>query len=230
MKRTLAILFVMSMIFMVGSSVFAAQATLAEANAQLKTQLANSTLMSYAYETELLIDLPTADVDWFVTSATFEDSTLTLANSYNIYPRNVTITVADPNTADPNFVTVDAFTITVTGVTQKAVSQTETFTFSDWTNGSVMTGDHAYLNLSSVVISDCNGLGGDETITVGFGTKMALTNPLKYTSDVLNVSEISASAEHITATANATYDTVDLSGTAPNGTKDYVIYYRTRND
>jgi hypothetical protein len=163
-------------------------------------------------------DVAAADPNYYHAGDTLEDGEPNLLLDYSIWPRNLVLRI------DPNG-TVDNFTITVTGLTNRLAGDTEVFSFSDWTDRVTLTGDKAWLRIGSITVADCNGLDGTERLYIGTGNKLGLSWPLAAAGDILRAFTNEDITNNITA--DATFDTLDLDPNAPDGTIDYRIWYQT---
>jgi hypothetical protein len=163
-------------------------------------------------------DIPAADPNYYHAGETFENGEPNLLLDYSICPRNLVLRI------DPNG-TVDNFTITVTGLTNRLAGDTEVFEYSDWTDRVTLTGDKAWLRIGSIVVADCNNLDGSERLYIGTGNKLGLTWPIAAAGDVLRVYTREDITDNITV--DAACDTLDLDPNAPNGLLDYRVWYQT---
>lgn len=119
----------------------------------------------------------------YVVSVNLTNIAFTLANQPDV-PRNVTIQVVDTTPS------INAGTITVAGLDVAGVPTLEVFTFPATPAASrTFTGVVMHAQIISITAANVSVLGGagDETITVGCGTVIALPNPIATAAAVKHV-------------------------------------------
>lgn len=127
---------------------------------------------------------------------------------------------------------ITAFTITIIGTDAKGATITETFTAAaGWT----FETSYAYATITSITMSARTGTGAGDTMNVGMGSKLGLSNNITATTDVFKVVKSAAAANAAdysgaaNVTANATYDTVDVStGAAIVAGDKFTVYFKSR--
>lgn len=120
---------------------------------------------------------------------------------------------------------ITALTLTIVGTDGKGETVTETFT----AGGAVWSGEtsNAYATITSITVSARTGTGAGDTLDVGCGSKLGLSNNLQVATSVIKVTKNKADYPAASFTVDATYDTVDVStGAAIVADDDYVITYR----
>ena|GEM_PF-5992238 len=143
-----------------------------------------------------------------------------------IYPRNVIITLVDTNNS------VTGGTARLTGTDARGQSRSEVIAISDTGGGgsSTNTGAAPFATITRLDLYSFAGLDGDEQVTLGVGTQFGLTGVLEAAADVLYVHE------HQGGVVISGGYAVDVTGgqqgitftSAPDGTRDYVVVFRTR--
>ena len=128
---------------------------------------------------------------------------------------------------------ITAFTIVIVGVDAKGAAQTVTInTASGWTGETTV----AFATITSITLTARTGTGAGDTINIGIGSVLGLAMDIAAAADVFKVSKASLAAGLATdftgvanVTANATYDTVDVStGAAIVDGDDFTISYFTK--
>jgi hypothetical protein len=118
---------------------------------------------------------------------------------------------------------ITAFTLTFVGVNAKGETVTETFTATAWSGET----SNAFATLTSVKLTARTGTGATDTLNVGIGSKLGLSNNLQAATSVIKVTKNKADYPAASYTAEATYDTVDVStGAAIVADDDFTITYR----
>lgn len=124
-----------------------------------------------------------ATTNRYVTSVNLTNIAFTIANQPDT-PRNVTIQVVDTT---PSIV---AGTITIVGLDVAGMATLEVFTFTSPAQASwTFTGVIMHAAITSITAAGVSVLGGsgDETITAGCGTVIALPNPIVAATAVKHV-------------------------------------------
>jgi hypothetical protein len=135
-------------------------------------------------------------------------------------PRNITFTTSSH--AD-----IDAVACVITGLDIDGNALTETVTLTDG-GGVTDAGVKAFASVSSIVIPAQSGSGG--TVEIGFGVLIGLTVKAKARGGTIGIiQEIEAGSVVATGTfaapaTGAPYGTYSANN-APDGAKDYVLYY-----
>jgi hypothetical protein len=127
---------------------------------------------------------------------------------------------------------ITAFTLTITGVNAKGKTVSQTFTAaSGWT----FTTNEAYATITSIILSARTGTGAGDTMDVGVNDVVGLANNIEAAGDVFKVVKNVAAGNAVdysgaaNITAEATYDTVDLStGAGIAAADNFTIYYKSR--
>jgi len=135
-------------------------------------------------------------------------------------PRNVTIAVTDGDAS------ITAYTIIINGIDAKGNIVAETFLLA---GGLAQTGNIAFATITSVQITVLAGGGVGDTLDVGIGSKLGLSNIIDVIANVYKCTKNAADYSGAgNITPNATYDTVDVSigGVIVVG-DDLTIWYRT---
>ncbi len=118
---------------------------------------------------------------------------------------------------------ITAYSITVAGVNAKGKTVTETFTEASGWSGTL---SQPYATVTSITMTSRTGTGVGDTMDIGTGSKLGLTNELYATGDVYKAKKNNADYPAASYTVNATYDTVDVStGGAIVGGDDFTIWY-----
>jgi hypothetical protein len=129
--------------------------------------------------------------------------------------RNVTFTTAGATPADA------PATALITGTNMDGAAQTETVNIAQ--TATIANGVKAFKTITSVVYSA--GDGAAATVSIGFGLKFGLGKKPKARAGLTSaIREIEVGVLVTTGTLDATNRTY-LPATAPDGTRDYCIYY-----
>lgn len=132
-------------------------------------------------------------------------------------PRNLTVSCT--NNAAPSG------NVVIEGVSAKGTPISETFTIVP---GGTATGNRAFATISKITIPATVDGGSADTVSVGIGSKMGLADIIYAIADVYKVKKNNADWALANYTANATYDTVDVStGGAIIAGEDFTIWYGT---
>lgn len=129
-------------------------------------------------------------------------------------PRNLVYTITDGNAG------ISAFSITAVGVGVDGSAVSENITFA---GGLVQQGSKIFASLTSVTVDSVVGEGAGDLLDVGYGVKIGVPLPAGATSFsiVKLVSAGTAEAASATDTTNNSF----TSTTAPDGAKDFEIWY-----
>lgn len=129
-------------------------------------------------------------------------------------PRNLVYTITDANTG------ISAFSITALGKAPDGTTVSETITQA---GGLVQTGSKIFAQLTSVTVNSIVGDGAGDTLDVGYGAKIGLSLPAGSTglSIVKLVTAGTAEAASATDTTNNSF----TSTTAPDGTRDFEVWF-----
>lgn len=119
---------------------------------------------------------------------------------------------------------ITAFTITIIGVNARGKAITQVITEA---NGWTGTFDEAYATITSIIMSTRTGNGAADTMDIGVGGSVGLSNMIKAIGDVYKVSRNNGDySGGGNRTPEATYATVDLTpGAGIVAADDYDIYY-----
>lgn len=129
---------------------------------------------------------------------------------------------------------ITAFSISFSGVDARGNSIGETITQADGWSGET---HNAFATITSIILTARTGTGAGNTMNVGIGSKLGLSNNIVAITDVYKCSKVvvagAAQAADYSGAANitpeATYDTVDVSaGTAIVNNDCYTIWYKSR--
>ena len=119
---------------------------------------------------------------------------------------------------------ITAYSMTVTGVDAKGRTQTETWTQAVGWSGTLNV---AYAKITSIVMTAKIGTGVGDTMDIGTGSKLGLSNLIEATTSVFKVKRNSADYPAASYTVDATYDTVDVStGGVIVGGDCFTIWYK----
>lgn len=120
---------------------------------------------------------------------------------------------------------ITAATVVFVGVNAKGEAVTESFA----AGGAVWSGEtsNAFATITSVKVTARTGTGATDTLNVGIGSKLGLSNPLQAATSVIKVTKNKADYPAASYTVSAAYDTVDVSaGAAIVADDDFTISYR----
>lgn len=157
------------------------------------------------------------DDDWFVTSANMKVGAYTLAHTAPDVPRNVIVTHTAVDAAD----TLGTITVEGTDINDEAI--TETITPS---SGGVAAGAKAFKTITSITGAGWVIGGGNDTIKIGFGTRIGLPDKLANNTVLFAVFNAVREATAPTVTFSSTVlsqNTVDFNS-AWNGSVAEVYY------
>jgi hypothetical protein len=126
---------------------------------------------------------------------------------------------------------ITAFTLSMAGTTAKGVYVSETFTEADGWSGET---DNAFATITNIALTTRTGTGAGDTMDIGIGSKLGLANDIAAAADVFKVVKSAAATNAVdysgaaNVTAEATYDTVDVStGAAIVNGDNFTIYYKS---
>jgi len=158
-----------------------------------------------------------ADPDRIVTSAPYDNGTLTIAAQPDT-PRNITVTVTDANAS------ITAGILTVTGVDPMGNAVVEVM---DITDGLTFTGTKMFGSVTSAVITDEVGSQASTTdvIVIGVGNRIALPQDIVGSQAVKHVYLGGARVAAPVVTAGPQISSVDVSAATYNGTKALQVIY-----
>lgn len=129
--------------------------------------------------------------------------------------RNVTFTTAGATPADA------PATAVITGTDMDGKAQTETVNLAQ--TATIANGVKAFKTITKVEYAAADGTGA--TVSIGFGLKLGVAKKPKARAGLAGIiREIEVGAVVTTGTLDATNRTY-LPATAPDGTRDYAIYY-----
>lgn len=129
------------------------------------------------------------------------------------------LTVSCTNNATPSG------DVMIEGIDAKGNSISEAFTIVP---GGTATGNEAFATISKITIPATVDGGSADTVDVGIGSKLGLSNVINATGDVYKVKKNNADWAAANYTVNATCDTVDVStGGAITGGDDFTIFYKS---
>jgi len=133
-------------------------------------------------------------------------------------PRTLSWTLTHP--------TLTAYTMDIVGVNAKGQPVTETFTEADLWAGET---SNAFATVTSITVHDMTGAAAGDILDVGITDVLGLSNVIYATGDVYKCTKNGADYSGVgNITANATYDTVDVStGGAIGAGDDFTIWYRS---
>jgi hypothetical protein len=121
---------------------------------------------------------------------------------------------------------ITAYSITITGTSAKGTTVTETFTeaVSPWDFETA----NAYALITSIIMTSRTGTGAADTMDIGTGSKLGLTNHIAAVADVFKAKQNAANLVLTKAVAETTYDTVDFAagGGSITGADDLSIWYK----
>jgi len=129
-------------------------------------------------------------------------------------PRNVVINFTDGD------VSIDAFSVTVAGKAPDGNSITETFLFA---GGLDQVGSKIFAKVDSVTLNSINGNGAGDTLDLGYGAKIGV--PLPFGSTGMSIVKLVSNGAEEAASATDTTNNSFTPTTAPDGSKDFEIWY-----
>uniref|UniRef100_A0A6H1ZFD6 Putative pectate lyase n=1 Tax=viral metagenome TaxID=1070528 RepID=A0A6H1ZFD6_9ZZZZ len=134
-------------------------------------------------------------------------------------PRNITVTSVDAAAGAPVLTT----SVIITGKDAKGNTVTETIT----TSGSeTKLGAVAFASVTSQEVDVIAGNGVGDTLSIGIGEILGLSNKINATSDVIKIKKNNANATVATAQVNAVNATYNMSVITLAATDDFTIWYR----
>ena len=135
-------------------------------------------------------------------------------------PRNVVVTITDNNTS------ISDFKIIVFGTTAKGVGNTVQEQFLT-AGGLVQVGKVPFATITEIYIQTMTGRSAGDTLDIGLGSKLGLSNKIYSTSDVYKIKKNNANATVATAQVNTSYDTYDMSVIGIAGGDNFTIWYKS---
>lgn len=173
----------------------------------------------YEYTIQTLTNVPVADVDKFIDAEETVDGALAGTDANPLFARNLVYAITDADTS------IDAFTLVIVGTDQFGNPISDTFTFADGLTGSTT---QAYMTFTSATLSDMNGATEtDDVIDIGEGVLIALGQDLGDNGADTGVYRFVVGTTITTIPAIDTdANTIDLTDSAPDGSKDYTIYMK----
>ena len=167
---------------------------------------------------DVLQDLLEADADGVVTNEDLSAALpieMTLAGQPDV-PRNITW-------AFDAHANITAFSFTIVGVNGQGTAITDTFTHADGWSGATA---QAYATVTSVTMTVRTGTGATDTMDLGFGDIVGLSNPISLATSVYKIKKNAAHMDAAGYTVDETNGTVDLStGGAITANDDFTIWY-----
>jgi hypothetical protein len=162
-------------------------------------------------EKDIIVDMPAADSDYYVTTVALPASNnyLSLAATSVTVPRNISATLDGAATGS----------LKVIGVDSQGHTRTETVTL---VSGGVAYSNYAYFSITSI---QTRSISGAPNIIVGTSDKLGLTRKLISATGVLVF--LVDTVNTVIPTVNLTYNTLDVSGSSPDGGKDFAVWYST---
>lgn len=165
-------------------------------------------------------DAATADTDLLLNDQATSSSVITTVTSFLAqpdFPRNIVITPGG-TTAD-----VPAGDVTVTGTNIRGQVITEAFTFAA-NASSATTGNKAFKTVTSIVFPIQDGAAA--TYDVGTGVKLGLDRKYSEASviDAFTDGVRETTAATVAVSASAVESNTVSTNTAPNGSRDFVVY------
>ena len=126
---------------------------------------------------------------------------------------------------------ITAYSFTITGKDAKGATITDTFTEADDWSGAT---SQAYATVTSIIMTARTGTGAGDTMNVGTGSLLGLSNNVDATGEVYKVVKSIAAGNAgdypaASYTVAVTADTVDVStGAAIVNGDSYTIYFKSR--
>jgi hypothetical protein len=122
---------------------------------------------------------------------------------------------------------ITAYTIVITGVDARGITRIETFTQAASPWDFVTT--NAYATITSIIMTARTGTGAGDTMDIGTGSKIGLSNPIQAVGDLYKVKQNNANLVLTKAVAEATYHTVDFGagGGSIGAADDLTVWYKS---
>jgi len=121
---------------------------------------------------------------------------------------------------------ITEFDLVIVGVNAKGETVTETFTEASGWSGET---SHAYATITSITLTTRTGTGVGDTMDIGIGNKLGVSNPIESSTGVYKIKKNAANYPSASYVVSATYDTVNVvAGGAIAGGDDFTIMYRAR--
>lgn len=175
---------------------------------------------------ETWMDMVAVDSNTYMTDVAVDTATLG-GMTTSFYAASFLVQPVHPRTL--SFVLTDSGsnstgTITVYGVNGNGDITSESLSFNAANTGLYLYSSNAYVALSTITLT-YTAFGGvnSEKFWVGVSSGIGLANDLAAAADLIQAVE--AGADATTGTLNTTYDTY-LPASAPNGTRDYELWYK----
>lgn len=174
---------------------------------------------SYEYTIDTLTNVPAADPDKIVDNQDVADGALTGTDANPLFARNLVFAITDADTS------IDAYTLVIVGTDQFGNAISDTFTFEDGLTGST---EQAYMTVTSATMADTNGVDdGTDVIDIGTSVLVGLSQALGDNGGATGVYRFVVGTTITTIPAVDTdFNTIDLTDSAPDGSKDYTIYMK----
>lgn len=167
----------------------------------------------YAYIQNVAAASTTGGADQLDLNAVAEPSTMANIVQPDV-PRNVVVNFTDANAS------IDAFSFTVAGTAQDGSAVSETFLFA---GGLDQVGSKIFAKITSFTLTSINGNGAGDTLDVGYGVKFGVPLPAGSTS--LSIVKLVSNGTEEAASATDTTNNSFTATTAPDGSKDYEVWY-----
>lgn len=135
-------------------------------------------------------------------------------------PRNVIVTATDAVAETP----VLTMSIIISGINARGVSVSETFV----TSGSeTKIGNVAFATITSQEIDLIAGNGVGDTLSIGIGYKLGLSNVINTASDVYKIKKNNVNADVAVDNVNVSNGTYDMSVITLDNGDDFTIWYKS---
>lgn len=129
-------------------------------------------------------------------------------------PRNIIINFTDANAS------ISAFQVDVVGTAPDGTATAEQFLFA---GGLDQTGSVVHAKITSVTVTTIAGNGAGDVLDIGYGVKLGVPLPAGSTS--LGIVKLVVDGTETTASATDTTNNSFTSTVAPDGAKDFEIWY-----
>jgi hypothetical protein len=120
---------------------------------------------------------------------------------------------------------ITAYTIVIVGIDAQGSTVTETLTAASGWKGETA---HAFVRITSITMTHRTGTGAADTMKLGLGSKIGLSNPIGATSDVYKVTLLGVDdlpANYTVIVANALIDVTTGGGSPVNIADAFGIQY-----
>ena len=188
----------------------------------------NITTAELAVFQETFIDAIAVDSNTYLSQLDISTSAIGAAGTTSYVLADILVQPTYPRTV--SFVMTDSAanstgTITIGGTTANGDIVTDTYSFGGANMGVTRVTDHAFIYLSTVSIAYSGyGSDDDELFWVGVSSHVGVANDPSSAANLVNA--IENGARVTSGTWDFTYDKY-LPATAPNGTIDYTLYYKS---